>query len=200
MKNQGLLIVDGDDNPIDSVLSNEKSRAKSVEQGELWIVDPSTLRVLPYRGGGVTCNGSFENRGSWYVISIDDTTKVTVRPNRETPGRGPTPVSGEAHPTEAPPGETPGTQHVLTTLTKVIRDRHAEMPEGSYTTHLFSKGIEKIRKKTGEEAVELILAQDSTEIASEAADLLYHTMVLLEAVDLSIDDVLAVLEERHNLG
>ncbi|MFW5643852.1 MAG: phosphoribosyl-ATP diphosphatase, partial [Alkalispirochaeta sp.] len=72
--------------------------------------------------------------------------------------------------------------------------------EGSYTTHLFTKGPDKIRKKTGEEAVELILARSNEELLSEAADLIYHLMVLLEAEGLSITDVISVLHRRHQAG
>jgi phosphoribosyl-ATP pyrophosphohydrolase len=89
---------------------------------------------------------------------------------------------------------------VLSQLQAVIRDRHRDMPEGSYTTHLFSKGADKIRKKTGEEAVEVILARSGAELTSEAADLIYHLMVLLESQDLGIQDVVAVLRERHASG
>jgi phosphoribosyl-ATP pyrophosphohydrolase len=71
------------------------------------------------------------------------------------------------------------------------------MPEGSYTTHLFEKGEEKIRKKTGEEAVELLLAATDREIISESADLIYHLMVLLTERDLSIGQVIAELQGRH---
>jgi len=74
------------------------------------------------------------------------------------------------------------------------------MPEGSYTTHLFTKGPDKIRKKTGEEAVELILARTEDELLSEAADLIYHLMVLLETENLSIADVISVLHSRHQSG
>ncbi|TVQ38312.1 MAG: phosphoribosyl-ATP diphosphatase [Spirochaetaceae bacterium] len=70
------------------------------------------------------------------------------------------------------------------------------MPEGSYTTHLFREGLDKIRKKTGEEAIELILARGDQEIISESADLLYHLTVLLQAAGLSIDAVLDRLRDR----
>jgi phosphoribosyl-ATP pyrophosphohydrolase len=82
-------------------------------------------------------------------------------------------------------------------LQALIDDRRQTLPEGSYTTHLFNKGAEKIRKKTGEEAVELILARSKEEMIYEAADLIYHLMVLLSAEGLSIDEVLAELARRH---
>ena len=70
------------------------------------------------------------------------------------------------------------------------------MPEGSYTTHLFEKGEEKIRKKTGEEAIELLLARERSDIVYEAADLIYHMMVLLEVKEIPIGEVLGELESR----
>ncbi len=87
---------------------------------------------------------------------------------------------------------------MLAQLGEVIAERRRTMPEGSYTTHLFSKGPSKIRKKAGEEAVELILAEGRDEICSEAADLIYHAMVLLEIEGLRIEDVVAELDRRHN--
>ena len=70
------------------------------------------------------------------------------------------------------------------------------MPEGSYTTHLFSAGNEKIRKKTGEEAVELILASDRAQLTSETADFIYHLLVLLEVEGISLDEIAAELKGR----
>ena len=71
------------------------------------------------------------------------------------------------------------------------------MPEGSYTTHLFSTGRDKIRKKIGEEAVEVILAATNEELRSEAADLIYHLMVLLEAEGMRFESVVDELALRH---
>ncbi len=86
----------------------------------------------------------------------------------------------------------------LLNLTEVIHKRHLEMPKGSYTTYLFEKGDEKIRKKTGEEAIEVVLAKNKEELVYESADLLYHLMVLLENNGLSIVDVIKELESRDN--
>ena len=75
------------------------------------------------------------------------------------------------------------------------------MPEGSYTTHLFSKGINKIAQKVGEEAVETVIeAKDQNDdlFIGEAADLVYHLIVLLTAKGFSLDDVAAKLESRHH--
>jgi phosphoribosyl-ATP pyrophosphohydrolase/phosphoribosyl-AMP cyclohydrolase len=74
------------------------------------------------------------------------------------------------------------------------------MPEGSYTTKLFNKGINKIAQKVGEEAVELVIeSKDNNDdlFLNEAADLMYHLLVLLAAKNYKLSDVVNVLQERH---
>ena len=89
---------------------------------------------------------------------------------------------------------------ILNELEQIIAKRDAERPEGSYTTYLFEKGVDKILKKVGEEAAEVIIAaknQNHEELKWEAADLLYHLLVLLREQKLPLDAVLATLAERH---
>ncbi|MDT8858729.1 bifunctional phosphoribosyl-AMP cyclohydrolase/phosphoribosyl-ATP diphosphatase HisIE [Alkalihalobacillus sp. MEB130] len=89
---------------------------------------------------------------------------------------------------------------ILDELERVIAEREVEMPEGAYTTYLFEKGVDKILKKVGEEAGEVIIAaknRDPEELKWEVSDLLYHLLVLLREQKLPLDDVLSVLEERH---
>jgi len=84
-------------------------------------------------------------------------------------------------------------------LVEVIKTRKSEMPEGSYTTYLFSKGLDKILKKIGEESAETIIAaknQSRSELALESADLLYHLLVLFVNEGLELKNVLAELEKR----
>jgi phosphoribosyl-AMP cyclohydrolase / phosphoribosyl-ATP pyrophosphohydrolase len=90
----------------------------------------------------------------------------------------------------------------LTYLEQIIQMRKAENPETSksYTTSLFAKGINKIAQKVGEEAVELVIEakDDDTELfLGEAADLMFHYLVLLAAKNQSLDDVVTVLKQRH---
>ena len=88
----------------------------------------------------------------------------------------------------------------LNTLSDLIKARHKEMPEGSYTTSLFEEGSKRIAQKVGEEGVEISLAHvsgDKEETLNEAADLVFHTMVLLEDADLSLESVCDILRERH---
>ncbi|WP_216831252.1 bifunctional phosphoribosyl-AMP cyclohydrolase/phosphoribosyl-ATP diphosphatase HisIE [Alkalihalobacterium elongatum] len=89
---------------------------------------------------------------------------------------------------------------IISRLESLIAEREAEMPEKSYTTYLFDKGVDKILKKVGEEAGEVIIAaknRDPEELKWEVADLLFHLLVLLREQKLPLDEVLAVLEERH---
>jgi phosphoribosyl-ATP pyrophosphohydrolase/phosphoribosyl-AMP cyclohydrolase len=84
-------------------------------------------------------------------------------------------------------------------LVEVIKARKVEMPEGSYTTYLFSKGLDKILKKIGEESAETIIAaknQSKSELTLESADLLYHLLVLFVNEGLEVENVLAELEKR----
>jgi phosphoribosyl-AMP cyclohydrolase / phosphoribosyl-ATP pyrophosphohydrolase len=85
-------------------------------------------------------------------------------------------------------------------LQDLICRRKVEMPEGSYTTKLFNKGINKIAQKVGEEAVELVIeSKDNNDdlFLNEAADLMYHLLVLLAAKNYKLSDVVKVLEQRH---
>ena len=88
----------------------------------------------------------------------------------------------------------------LATLEAVIRDRHDNPQDTSYTASLAASGRQRIAQKVGEEGVELALASvagNREEILNEAADLLYHLMVLLQTRDLDLGQVVARLEERH---
>ena len=85
-------------------------------------------------------------------------------------------------------------------LKATLKDRHLNPSEKSYTSSLFAKGINKVAQKVGEEAVELVIeAKDDNKdlFLGEAADLMYHYLVLLEAKNIDLDEVLDVLIERH---
>ena len=96
----------------------------------------------------------------------------------------------------------PTSVNFLTELEGLIAERKAEMPEGSYTTYLFEKGVDKILKKVGEESAEVIIAaknRDAEELSMESADLLYHLFVLLQEQELPFQAVLDVLKARHSV-
>lgn len=95
----------------------------------------------------------------------------------------------------------PGQAGWLNHLKAVIRDRKNNPSEKSYTTSLFEKGTNKIAQKVGEEAVELVIeAMDSNDhlFKDEAADLLFHYLVLLEQRGIDFDEIIDVLRERHD--
>ena len=85
-------------------------------------------------------------------------------------------------------------------LMDLIIGRKTDKKEGSYTTYLFEKGRDKILKKVGEEATEVIIggkADDKAETIYELADLMYHALVLMADMDISVDDVMKELASRH---
>ena len=117
-----------------------------------------------------------------------DTLLVQARPH------GPTCHLGTISCFPSAPGD------VLGALQALIRTRDAERPPGSYTTKLFEAGIKRIAQKVGEEGLETALAAVAEEdgpLLGEAADLLYHLVVLLQARGLSLADALKVLEQRQ---
>lgn len=85
-------------------------------------------------------------------------------------------------------------------LYELLLDRKAKLPEGSYTTYLFQKGIDKILKKVGEETTEVIIAakaDDKRDTVYEIADLAYHVMVLMVQMGITVDDIKNELASRH---
>lgn len=89
---------------------------------------------------------------------------------------------------------------ILMDLEQIIDQREKERPEGAYTTYLFEEGVDKILKKVGEEASEVIIAaknRSQEELKWEASDLLYHLFVLLREQGLPFKEILNVLQERH---
>ena len=85
-------------------------------------------------------------------------------------------------------------------LYELLQGRKDTMPEGSYTTYLFQKGLDKILKKVGEECTEVIIGggkEDRAETVYEIADLCYHVMVLMVQLGITVEDVTRELEKRH---
>ena len=91
-------------------------------------------------------------------------------------------------------------QFTLEGLYELLEGRKKDRPEGSYTTYLFDKGIDKILKKVGEECTEVIIAgkaDDKSETVYEIADLAYHVMVLMVQMGISVEDIHKELASRH---
>ncbi|MBF9253633.1 bifunctional phosphoribosyl-AMP cyclohydrolase/phosphoribosyl-ATP diphosphatase HisIE [Pontibacter sp. 172403-2] len=134
------------------------------------------------------------------VVSItedcdNDALLIKVNPNGPTCHTGSTSCFGE---------ETAANRikaiRFLAQLENVIQERKTHPAEGSYTNFMFEKGVNKIAQKVGEEAVETVIdavAGKLDTMKGEAADLLYHLLVLLAATGLELKDVVAVLQERH---
>lgn len=88
----------------------------------------------------------------------------------------------------------------LQSLETLIQERKRELPEKSYTTRLFREGISKISQKVGEEAVETIIEamkEDKEHFKEESADLIYHLLVLATALNVTLSEIVSVLEKRH---
>ena len=91
-------------------------------------------------------------------------------------------------------------QFTMDGLYELLLGRKEKLPEGSYTTYLFQKGIDKILKKIGEESTEVIIAgkaDDKKETIYEIADLAYHVMVMMVEMGISVDDIRKELASRH---
>jgi phosphoribosyl-ATP pyrophosphohydrolase len=162
---------------LNVVMMNDKALSKTTESSSVWTLHENG-RVLPLEPEVRVKN--LRAQDQWIEVEAEG------------------PETGNGAVTDSLGNRDGSGDDFLDHLTALIKDRRNKMPEGSYTTHLFSKGIEKIRKKTGEEAVELILARDKKEIVGEAADLVYHMMVLLEAEGLGLSEVIAELKRRES--
>ena len=214
--NTVLLIEDEAGRLLTSAVINEKGFSKSLENGLLWTVDLSTGRLLPFGNTGVpfltlsketTCIGKEYVKAVVSGEVINRLSTICQKEEAENAYRNSTKesentlnienfnVNSEKNPENLTDEEFPA--EFLRSLAQVIHNRRVEMPEGSYTTHLFSKGESKIRKKVGEEAVELVLASTPRDVIYEAADLIYHVMVMLENNGLSFCDVLRELKGRE---
>ncbi|MFD2114923.1 bifunctional phosphoribosyl-AMP cyclohydrolase/phosphoribosyl-ATP diphosphatase HisIE [Paenibacillus yanchengensis] len=105
-------------------------------------------------------------------------------------------INADAHPSSSKADRFA----MLAKVEEVIATRDAERTEGSYTSYLFDKGLDKILKKVGEEAAEVIIAaknNDQDELRSESSDLIFHLMVLLRQQGLSLDALMTELENRY---
>lgn len=125
----------------------------------------------------------------------NDSLLIKVNPNGPTCHTGDTSCFGE----DAAAKRMAAIQFIAR-LEEVIQERKANPTEASYTNFLFDKGVNKIAQKVGEEAVETVIdavAGKTDTMKGEAADLLYHLLVLLAATGLELADVVAVLQERH---
>lgn len=164
---------------------NEEALEKTKSEGRVTFYSRSKQRLWTK---GET-SGNFLIVDEIQVDCDNDTLLIKAYPQGPTCHTGSTSCFQE----ETPKG-------FLYELEKVIEQRITENPEGSYTATLFSRGVNKVAQKVGEEAVELVIEakDDNLDLfQNEAADLLYHFLILLKTKDLKLQDIEAVLKERH---
>lgn len=183
---------------------NEEALKRSVESGQTWFWSRSRAE---YWHKGATSGNTQKIREIRYECDAD-TLLVLVEPNGPACHTGKyscffnrfvPDVHSEDHADEQDKANESRFQ-MLSVLESVIAKREAERPEGSYTTYLFEKGLDKILKKVGEETAEVIIAaknRDPQELRYEVSDLIFHLLVLLREQGLSIDEVMEELKNRH---
>lgn len=178
---------------------NKESLDKSIETRETWFYSRSR-QELWHKGA---TSGNTQKIVDMKFDCDQDAVVVLVEPAGPACHNGTTSCFTESVFTgeETASGtESLADYQILFELEQLIRNREKERPEGAYTTYLFEKGVDKILKKVGEEASEVIIAaknRDAEELKWEAADLLYHLYVLLVEQGLPARDVLSVLNKRH---
>ncbi|REJ24585.1 MAG: bifunctional phosphoribosyl-AMP cyclohydrolase/phosphoribosyl-ATP pyrophosphatase [Bacillaceae bacterium] len=171
---------------------NEESLKKTLETKETWFYSRSRQKLW-HKG---ETSGNTQTVQEIRYDCDKDALVVLVIPN------GPACHTGQYSCfSKESDGQVDGSRFdIINKLEAVIAEREAERPEDSYTTYLFEKGLDKILKKVGEEASEVIIAaknRSHDELKWEAADLLFHLLVLLREQKLPLDEVLTVLKERH---
>jgi len=172
---------------------NEESLAKTIETGETWFYSRSR-QELWHKGA---TSGNTQTVVSMNYDCDQDALLVLVDPKGPACHTGAVSCFSER---VVKNNTSMADYQILQSLEKVIIERERQRPEGAYTTYLFEKGVDKILKKVGEEAAEVIIAaknRDHEELKWETADLLYHLQVLLVEQGLPFKEVLRTLEERH---
>jgi len=168
---------------------NEESLARTIETRETWFWSRSR-NELWHKG---ETSGNTQTVVALHPDCDEDAIVVLVNP------AGPACHTGSRSCfASTPPDEDLGL--LLNRLYELIETRERERPEGSYTTYLFNSGLDKILKKLGEESAETIIAaknDDRTRVTAEAADLVYHLLVLLVARGVSLDEIRAELASRR---
>lgn len=164
---------------------NREAYDKTVEEGRVSFFS-RTRNTLWTKG---ETSGNFLLVKDMYADCDMDTLLVKAEPIGPTCHRG-----------TASCFDTPDSEGFIRHLQSVVQQRHRDMPEGSYTTKLFIKGVKKIAQKVGEEAVESVVeAVDGNRdrFIYEASDMIYHLLVLMEQMGCSIEDMERELELRH---
>jgi phosphoribosyl-ATP pyrophosphohydrolase/phosphoribosyl-AMP cyclohydrolase len=167
---------------------NAESLARTIETRETWFWSRSR-NELWHKG---ETSGNTQTVVSMHSDCDNDALVVLVNP------AGPACHTGARSCFDSTPTEDLGM--LLDNLYQLIESRERERPEGSYTTYLFSSGLDKILKKVGEESAETIIAaknEDGARLTAEVADLVYHLLVLLVARGVSLDEIRDELATRR---
>ncbi|MFO1444544.1 bifunctional phosphoribosyl-AMP cyclohydrolase/phosphoribosyl-ATP diphosphatase HisIE [Bacillus sp. Bva_UNVM-123] len=196
---QGLIPAIVQDARTKEVLTlaymNRESLEKSIETGETWFFSRSRQEL--WHKGETSGNTQKISEMKWDCDR--DSIVVLVEPAGPACHTGAKSCFSEGIYGNAERSSTPNTQ-ILLELEEIINERELQRPEGAYTTYLFEKGLDKMLKKVGEEASEVIIAaknRDIEELKWEVADLLFHLLVLLREQQLPLKEVLSVLEKRR---
>jgi phosphoribosyl-ATP pyrophosphohydrolase/phosphoribosyl-AMP cyclohydrolase len=171
---------------------NEESLRRTLSEGETWFWSRSRSELW-HKGA---TSGNTQRVVEVRLDCDSDAVVVLVEP------RGPACHTGAASCFRRAEGENDAARigDVLEGLYGVVEGRKREMPEGSYTTYLFEKGLNKILKKVGEEAAETIIAakdEDMGALTSETADLVYHLVVLMVERGLTLEALAGELAHRR---
>ena len=171
---------------------NEESLRRTLSEGETWFWSRSRSELW-HKGA---TSGNTQRVVEVRLDCDSDAVVVLVEP------RGPAGHTGAASCFRRAEGENDAARigDVLEGLYGVVEGRKREMPEGSYTTYLFEKGLNKILKKVGEEAAETIIAakdEDMGALTSETADLVYHLVVLMVERGLTLEALAGELAHRR---
>ena len=173
---------------------NEESLRRTLEEGETWFWSRSR-NELWHKGA---TSGNTQRVVEVRMDCDSDALVVLVDP------RGPACHTGARSCFGSDAGEAEASLGVaLEEVYRVVSERRREMPEGSYTTYLFEKGLNKILKKVGEESAETIIAAkdgDDEALKAETVDLLYHLVVMLVERGLTLEDVGRELARRRKGG
>jgi phosphoribosyl-ATP pyrophosphohydrolase/phosphoribosyl-AMP cyclohydrolase len=162
---------------LEQTIASGKVTFFSRSKGRLWVKGETSGNFLLLDNIKIDCD--------------NDTLLIAVRPQGPACHNGTETCFGDGHDSDL---------GFLGTLENVIDARSTAAPETSYVAKLMSKGIAKIAQKVGEEGVETALAGVLTsedDLRNEAADLVFHLMILLRAKKISLRDIVAVLEKRH---
>ena len=164
---------------------NQEAFEKTLTEGRVTFYS-RTRQTLWTKG---ETSGNFLHVVEMFADCDGDTLLIKARPDGPTCHRGTTACF-----------DTRDNEGFLGPLEACIKDRHAQMPEGSYTNYLFNKGVNKIAQKVGEEAVETVIEAidgNRERYLYEAGDLLYHLLVLTEQMGCSLSDLEDELAKRH---